>query len=188
MALWYLIVICASRLLVGGTIPFDWRILAPLIVLFEAMTVVSVAHWWRAYHRPMHVAILLAALVWCAASLAVAGEDAVEAVTDGWDFAASQWRESPSLTWVREHGEGHTLYSNWPPAVYFYANRIARQLPDSDEVRHDLPNFAEALRASNGVIVGFDEKSPDVVAPDSLAKILGLHPIARLSDGTIWGP
>jgi hypothetical protein len=187
MALWYVTVVCVSRLLVGGTIPFDWRIGAPFISLFEIMAVVSMAHWWRAYHRPMHVVILLATLVWCAASVIVTGNDAVAAITDGSDFAASQWRESPSLAWVREHGKGHTLYSNWPPAVYFYAHRIARELPDSDEVRHDLSDFADVLRASNGVIVAFDEKSPDVVAPDSLAKLLGLRTIARFSDGTVWG-
>jgi hypothetical protein len=187
MAFFYLAVICVSRLLVGGTIPFDWRIMAPLIVLLEIMTVVSVAHWWRAYHRPLQVCILLVALTWGAASAVLTSNDAIEAVTNGSDFAASQWRESPSLAWVRERGKGYALYSNWPSAIYFHAHRIARELPDSDEVRHELSDFAKVLRASNGIIVGFKERSPDVVAPDSLAKLLGLRTLARFPDGTVWG-
>ncbi len=184
----YLVALCGARLFVGGTIPFDWRILSPVIVLLEIIVVTSVAHWWRAYHRPVHVAIVVAALVWVGASAWVTASHANDAVSEGSDFAASAWRESPVLQWVRHNGAGHTLYSNWPPAVYFHAHRIARELPDSDEVREELPEFGKVLRASNGVIVGFRERSPDVVAPDSIARLLGLRPIATLPDGTIWAP
>lgn len=188
MALWYMIVVCASRLFVGGTIPFDGRILSPLIVLVELAVVVSAAYWWRAYHRPVHVLIVVLALAWGGASATITANDASDAVTDGSDFAATEWRDSPLVDWVRRYGRGHTLYSNWPPAVYFHTRRIARELPDTMEVRHDLSDFTETLRQSNGLIVGFRDSSPDVVAPDSLAKLLKLHPVARFPDGTVWGP
>lgn len=186
MALWYLIVLLASRLFVGGTIPFDWRILSPIITLLDVMVVVSVAYWWRAYHRPMHIILTVLALTWGVASGFSTVNDAIEAVTDGLDFASSDWRDSPTLAWVRANGNGHTLYSNWPPAVYFHTNRIARELPDSDEVRHDLRDFADALHESKGLIVAFNDSSPDVVSPDSLAKLLDLKRVAKFEDGAIW--
>jgi hypothetical protein len=188
MACWYLAVVCASRLFVGATIPLDWRILSPLIVLLELMIVVSLAYWWRAYHRPMHILVTVLALAWGIAAAVASSNDALEVVTDGSDFGTTAWHDSPTLAWVRAHGTGHTLYSNWPPAVYFHAHRIARELPDSDEIRHDLPDFADALRSSNGLIVGFKEPSPDVIAPDSIAKLLHLRPLATFPDGTIWTP
>jgi hypothetical protein len=184
----YVLVLGASRLFVGGTIPFDWRILSPVIVLLEIIVVTSAAHWWRAYHLPVHIAIGAAALVWGVSSAWVTFDDASYAATEGSDFANVEWRQSPVLAWVRQSGNGHTLYSNWPPAVYFHTRRIARLLPDSTEVRDDFREFGETVRASNGVIVGFNEKSPDVVAPDSIAGLLGFRLIARFSDGAIWGP
>jgi 4-amino-4-deoxy-L-arabinose transferase-like glycosyltransferase len=184
----YVVVVFASRLFVGRSIPFDWRILSPMIVLLELIIVVSVAHWWRGYHRPVHVAVAVVALLWIGASASVAANDGYYAATEGSDFANVEWRESPVLAWVRQYGRGHTLYSNWPPAVYFHTGRIARETPDWDEVKTDLPNFSEALRTTNGVIVGFNERSPDVVAPDSVARLLQLRVIARFRDGTIWAP
>ena len=182
---WYLIVLIASRAFVGGTIPFDWRILAPLIVLLEVMAVASIAHWWHAYHRPLHVAIGLVAAVWLVAAGAVTFNDAQWAATEGSDFAASEWRNSPLVAWVRANGRGHPLYSNWPPALYFHAHRIARELPDSTAVA-DLPDFANAVRKGHGYIVAFDAPSPDVIPPDSLATLLHLQRVARTSDGTVW--
>jgi hypothetical protein len=182
---WYLIVLVASRAFVGGTIPFDWRILAPLIVLLEVMAVASVAHWWHAYHRPLHVAIGIVAAAWLVAAGVVTFNDAQWAATEGSDFAASEWRASPLVAWVRANGRGHPLYSNWPPALYFHAHRIARELPDST-ARNDLPDFAEAVRKGHGYIVAFDSPSPDVIPPDSLAALLHLERVVRTSDGTVW--
>lgn len=183
---WYLAVLCAARLFVGGTIPFDWRILSPVIVLLEVMVMVSLAHWWRATHRPVRVVIAVVGVVWIVSAAATSVDDIMAAVTDGSDFASTDWRDSPTLAWVRAHGEGHTLYSNWPPAVYFHTGRIAREIPDSLEVRHELGDYAETMRDSKGLLIGFREWSPDVVAPDSIAKLLNMREVARFDDGTVW--
>ncbi|HEV2641273.1 MAG TPA: hypothetical protein VGT98_01130, partial [Candidatus Elarobacter sp.] len=100
-------------------------------------------------------------------------------------FAATTWRQSPLVAWVRARGRGHPLYSNWPPALYFHAGRIARELPDSTDAQ-DVSGFAERLRADRGYVVGFDAPSPDVIAPRTLAAQLGLREIARTSDGAVW--
>jgi hypothetical protein len=182
----YVVVIVCARLFVGGTIPFDWRILAPLIVLLELMIVVAVAHWWHAVHRPFHAVIAVVAVAWIAASATVTARDGYAAMTDGSDFAATEWRTSPLLAWVRAHGTGHTIYSNWPPAVYFHTGRIARELPDTTETRTLLGDFAQTFRESRGVLVAFTVRSPDVVPPDSIATQLGFRQVVRFDDGAIW--
>lgn len=181
----YLVVVLAARAFVGGTIPLDWRILAPLIVLMEIMAVAAIGYWWRAYHLPLHATIAVVALVWLAAAATATTNDAVYAVTEGSDFAGSSWRQSPLVAWVRDHGTGRPLYSNWPPALYFHAHRIARELPDSTD-REDVAGFAEQLRRDHGYLVGFDEPSPDFISPSTLARELGLHQVVRTQDGAVW--
>ena len=181
----YVVVVLAARAFVGGTIPLDWRILAPLIVLMEIMAVTAIGYWWRAYHFPLHATIALVALVWLAAAATATTNDAVYAATEGSDFAGSSWRKSPLVAWVREHGAGRPLYSNWPPALYFHAHRIARELPDSTDPE-DVAGFGEQLRRDHGYLVAFDEPSPDFIAPSTLAHELGLHQVVRTQDGAVW--
>ncbi|MES2358105.1 MAG: hypothetical protein V4529_07145 [Gemmatimonadota bacterium] len=181
----YVAVIVASRAFVGGTIPFDWRILAPLIVLIEIEAVAAIGYWWRAYHLPVRVAIAAVALVWLGATATATVNDAVYATTEGSDFANTSWRNSPLTAWVRANAAGRPLYSNWPPALYFHANRIARELPDSADPG-DMSGFAERIRADHGYVVAFDERSPDFVAPETLARDIGLHQVVRTADGAVW--
>jgi hypothetical protein len=181
----YVAIIVASRAFVGGTIPFDWRILAPLIVLIEIEAVAAIAYWWRAYHFPMRVAIAIVALVWLGATTTATVNDAVYATTEGSDFANTSWRDSPLTAWVRANAVGRPLYSNWPPALYFHANRIARELPDSTDPE-DMTGFAERIRANHGYVVAFNERSPDFIAPETLARDIGLHQVVRTTDGAVW--
>ncbi|MEO8946097.1 MAG: hypothetical protein ABI338_06320, partial [Gemmatimonadaceae bacterium] len=181
----YIIVILASRAFVGGTIPLDWRILAPLIVLTEIASVTAVGYWWRAYHFPVHAAILVVGIAWLGAAATATINDAIYATTEGSDFAGANWRSSPLIAWVRAHGKGHPLYSNWPAALYFHAQRIARELPDSTDAG-DISGFAAQIRADDGYMVGFDEPSPDFIAPETLARELGLRQVVRTSDGAVW--
>ena len=182
----YVGVLVVCRLFVGGTIPFDWRILSPVIVLVEAMTVVSFAHWWRASGTAIRAIMAVIGVVWVVSAGATSFDDAMYAVTEGSDFASTVWRESPMLAWVRRYGDGHTLYSNWPPAVYFHTGRIAREIPDSVEVRQQLGEYGDAMRESKGLLIAFREWSPDVVPPDSIAGLLRMREVARFPDGVVW--
>ena len=181
----YIVVVLASRAFVGGTIPLDWRILAPLIVLIEIAVVTAIGYWWRAYHFPVHATIAVLGLIWFIATVTVTANDAIYAGTEGSDFAGSKWSQSPLTAWVRDHATGRPLYSNWPPALYFYAHRIARELPDSTD-QQDVSGFAEKIRVNHGYVVGFDERSPDFMSPETLARELGLHQVVRTADGTVW--
>jgi hypothetical protein len=181
----YIIVILLSRAFVGGTIPLDWRILAPVMVLVEIGAVTAVGYWWRAYHFPMHAAILIVGIVWLGAAATATINDGIFATTEGSDFAGANWRSSPLIAWVRANGNGHPLYSNWPPALYFHAHRIARELPNSAD-SGDVSGFADQIRADRGYVVGFDEPSPDFMSPQKLARMTGLRQVVRTADGTVW--
>jgi hypothetical protein len=181
----YLVVVVASRAFVGGTIPLDWRILAPFILLFEIAAIVSIGYWWRAYHGPIRTVIALIGVAWLGAAATVTVNDAVYAVTEGSDFAGSDWRESPLTAWVRANGAGHPLYSNWPAALYFHADRVARELPKKTRPQ-DVAVFGALLRKNRGYVVAFNEPSPDFVPPDSIARATGMHPIVRAADGVVW--
>lgn len=182
---WYVVVVLASRAFIGGTIPLDWRILAPLIVLIEIAVVTAIGYWWRAYHFPVRATIAGLALIWIGAAMTVTVNDAIYAATEGSDFAGTRWRLSPLAAWVHDHATGRPVYSNWPPALYFYAHRIARELPDSTDPG-DVSGFADQIRADHGYVVGFDERSPDFMSPATLARDIGLRQVVRTADGTVW--
>ena len=181
----YLAVVLTSRAFVGGGIPLDGRILAPFIVLVEISTVTAIAYWWRAYHFPVHAALTAIGLVWLAASVTATANDAIYAATVGSDFASESWRHSPLIAWVKEHAGGHPVYTNWPPALYFHAHRIARELPDSTDPE-DVSGFGELIRSNHGYVVGFDERSPDFMNPTELARRIGLQQVVRTADGAVW--
>ena len=182
---WYIIVVLASRAFVGGTIPLDGRILAPLIVLIEIAVVTAIGYWWRAYHFPVHATITVLALIWFGAATTVTVNDAIYASTEGSDFAGARWSRSPLTAWVRDHAAGRPIYSNWPPALYFYAHRIARELPDGTDPE-DISGFADQIRSDHGYVVGFDERSPDFMSAATLAHDIGLYQVVRTADGTVW--
>ncbi|MGE5099697.1 MAG: hypothetical protein ACM3SX_06905, partial [Deltaproteobacteria bacterium] len=72
-------------------------------------------------------------------------------------------------------------------AIYFHAHKPAWLLPDTRDVSL-LRTFGDTLASRHAVVVAFDTFSPDCVPPDSVAAIAGLRTIARLADGTIYGP
>jgi hypothetical protein len=183
----YLAVLVASRVAADPSIPFDDRLLSPLILLAEIGLVIGVTVWWR--RTPvawMRTVVTVAGLVWGMASLRVVGAHVMDALRDGEDFASSDWRYSPTVAWVRANAGGATLYTNWPAAVYFHAARGSHELPRSLDPL-TLRRFGERMVRQHGVLVGFDTPNADGVSPDSIASRLRLQPLARLADGTVWG-
>jgi hypothetical protein len=151
--------------------------------------------WWRvrAERRGARRASSLAAraaaaaavAAWLAGSLALTTRNVGYVVRNGSDFAGEQWRESPLLAYVRGRARGRALYSNWPPAIYFHTGRLSRDLPDALDSA-TLAAFARRLAATRGLVVAFDAPSPDVASPDSIARRLRLHRVARFDDGSAW--
>jgi len=176
----YLAVLINARLFVGDAIPFDFRILSPLMLLLVVLIALSAGSVWKR----SRVAISVFAL-WLVASAVVSEDISHEAITEGSDFASSEWRHSPTIDWIRSRAAGVALFTNWPAAVYFKTGRTSHDIPQSLDTA-ELREFHDILKDDNGVFVAFNEYNTDYPPSDSIAHDAGLVPIEKLSDGTVW--
>ena len=187
LALCYVVVLLASRLLADPYIPFDNRLLAPLFVLVAVIVAVAISVWWRDSRVPLRVVCAAGLLAWLGASLTVTTDEISWALENGQDFDQQQWRASPLLAWARANAPHRPLYSNWAPAVYFHLHRSSHEIPDTGDA-DVLRAFVDTLRARDGVVLFFDIPSPDQVGADTLANAPGLTRLARVADGTVLAP
>jgi hypothetical protein len=183
----YVVVVVASRLVADPGIPFDERILSPLVLLLTTAIVVAMTVLWPYAGLLVRWLSIAAFSVWTGFSAAASVSDAIFATTEGSDFSNTDWRTSETIAWVRDHAAEVPLYSNWPPALYFYEHRQVWMLPEPGDSA-DLKSFVDTLTARHGLVVAFDAPSPDVVPPDTIAKRVGLRVLIRLHDGTIYRP
>jgi hypothetical protein len=181
----YLAVLLSARMFVGDAIPFDFRLLAPAIMLAEAAIVVLVADYVSHANWPARLAVGVVALLWFGGSVTVSSSTALEAITDGSDFSASDWRDSPTLEWVQTGGKRWTIFTNWPPAVYFRTGRTAHDIPQSLDTA-DLREFGQILSEGHGAFVAFDSYNTDYPPTDSIAHAMRLVEVAHFQDGEIW--
>lgn len=183
----YVVVLVASRLLADPNIPFDNRILSPLFVLIAVIAAIAIREWWSQRGVPARVACAVLVLAWFAASLTVTQDEVSWALENGQDFAQEQWSQSPLLEWAHTNAPQKPLYTNWPAAVFFHLHRTAHELPNDSTVDL-LRAFADTLRARNGVVIVFDQPSPDQIGASALQRSSGLRQIARVTDGRVFAP
>ena len=107
------------------------------------------------------------------------------ALAEGNDLASVEWRESPTIAWVRTAAAGRVLFTNWPAPLYFHAHRATHTLPEVLDAL-TLHRFRDRLEHQHGLVVAFSAPSVDVASPDSLAARLQLRAVARLGDGIVW--
>jgi hypothetical protein len=181
----YVGTLIAARAFVGDAIPFDFRLLAPAILLTEAAIVVALAAFlWRA-GRTARMAAATVAGLWLIGSVSVSSLNAADTIADGSDFGSSEWRTSPTIGWVKSQGARWMIFTNWPAAVYFRAGRIARDIPQSLDTA-ELREFSEILRERHGAFVAFSSYNTDYPPSDSIARAAGLVEAERFSDGKVW--
>ncbi len=182
----YLGLVLAARVLADPNIPLDERILVPAMVFVTAAAAVPIAAWWRGAASWSRVVGAVALVAWGVGSVVVTRDLTRYALETGNDYADICWRGSPVIAWVREHGAGHALLSNASVAVFFQADRVAREMPT--DMRADLlARFADTLAARRAYVVLFDQSCASTIEqPDSLVGALGLVAEARLSTGSVW--
>jgi hypothetical protein len=184
----YLALLIVSRLIADPGIPFDERILSPVIVLCTTIAATGIALWWRSTRAELpKIALCGALLGWWFGAASAMWVDASYVMAWGSDFAGDPWHRSELLVWGRAHGRGHPLYTNWPVVPYFYLGRPARDIPRVNESAQ-LGEFADSVRATGGLVLAFDVPGIEYVPVDSLAKVAGLRMVARLHDGAVFGP
>ncbi len=176
----------AARLVADPGIPFDGRLLAPLFYLAALGAAVSLALGWLAWSRLGRAISLGATLVWAWRAAEVLRDNYAEISQHGTGYASDEWRDSAVSRWLRSEGRRYAIFTNHPMIVYAQAHRASRELPDTltDDV---VRGFRESLLAHHGVVVGFAHGYRRVVPADTLAARLGLEPLVRSPEGTVWG-
>jgi hypothetical protein len=183
----YAAVLVASRALADPAIPFDGRILLPLLLLGELATVAAAAALWRTRGLATRLTIVAAAAAWCWGSLSIDRENLEYARQEGSDFAGWSWRNSALMEWTRADRGAHTIYTNWPSAVWFHTGRNAREVPQRYEAR-SLPEFGARIRGARGAVVMFNALAADALPLDALVRAGALRQIYSDSSGSIWVP
>ena len=183
----YAAVLVASRLLADPGIPFDERILVPLFLLVAIGVAITVAAWWRGARRIARGVAAILLVAWFAASFRASEDDVEWVLENGSDFAQAQWTASPLLAWARANAARRPLYSNWPAAIVFHLHRAARETPN-DSTAALLRAFADTVRVRAGIVLAFDQPSPDQIGVAALARAPGLRAVARFADGTAFAP
>lgn len=181
----YVAVVLASRLLADPGIPLDERILAPLMMLLETGAVTALAVEWRGWRAPARAAAAALVAAWCAGALSVEMDDARYALETGNDYADVAWSGSRLIAWVREHGAGRPLFTNYPTALYFHAGRMSRMLPAAPTPA-EARAFADTVAARHGLIIAFDRSSEFNASPDSLLHLIPAVRVARAGDGAVY--
>jgi hypothetical protein len=185
IALAYIALVFASRLLADHDIPFDFRMTVPLVPLAVAAVTIVAARAWRVISKPARVFGVLAFLGWAGAAVRANYQQISDALADGGDFASAEWTNSPTLAWVRTQGASREIFTNLPCEVWFHLDRQVRNLPDSTDAKTML-EFSAKLRATNGVMIAWNLQSPETAHTDSIAVRAGLVRLTTLDDGRVW--
>jgi hypothetical protein len=184
----YVGVLVASRLVADPNIPFDERILAPVMLLGATIAATGIALWWRATASELpRIAIVGALLGWWAAASSHTYNEATWVLDHGSDFASDQWRHSDLIDWARTEGAAYPLYTNWPVMSYFYLRRPARDVPRLAETAR-MGEFVDSLRLRGGRILEFTWPGIEYVPVDSMMAVRGLRVVARRTDGVVLAP
>jgi hypothetical protein len=180
--LWILIathlgLILGSRLLVDQRIPFDARILLPVLVL---LTVPVVPVLWK---RPLIGPLVL--LVWMGwvGSQDVQGIRTAQAV--GLYYTDARWLGSGLLPWLDAETGETRIYSNEPGFVAFHLRRTARFLPLRTQ---DLGDFLRVWKERPGAILILQPQRPDEWTVDAYLAGLPVEAAFRTRDGVVLLP
>jgi hypothetical protein len=182
----YALLIVIAKTFFGHDIPFDERILSPLILGLGVAVVIALARAWSAWSRMARAAAALAVLCWFGGAALSLGGLERDIGQNGYDFAGLEWRRSETLAWLRREGAGYTLFANHPVPIFVHLHRPSRDVPAS--IAPDtLRAFAAVLAGRPSAIVAFSDTTWEGGPwPAALAGRLGLRQAARLRDGAIW--
>jgi hypothetical protein len=181
----YLFVVVASRLGADPDIPFDWRILSPVMLTCELVAVVVFARVWPSCRPTLRLATLFGASIWMVASARASWTHVTSMRAVGACYDAPQWQQSSLARWLRGAGHDYELYSNKPAAIWNMSHRRSKLLPESDDPI-TLRALSERLRARPSAIIDFPGDFDGTLAPGVVAASVGLKAVRRLDQASVW--
>jgi hypothetical protein len=191
----HLAVLFTARL-VDASVEFTPRTYAPVHYLLTIAAVTSVGAIWMSVPRARLLA-MAAAGTWLVASATATVQLLQYSRTVGLDHARPEERDSPTLAWLRVHGNARPIYTNEPAKIYFHVHRQSRSLPwvvTGDTLHH----LNDALRERPGYVVWFlagraadfvpPPMLPQAMSAEKLQASVALAKVAEFPDGLIWLP
>lgn len=181
----YAALVLVSRLFVDEGIPFDDRMLSPLMVVMDIAAAAALAAAWRSWSVRARRVAAAAGVLWLAASGWATVRAIEEGLGGGWGYGSDAWRGSQLGAWLRTEGRHAAIFTNDPVATFFMTDRPSRDVPatlDDDSVRA----FGRTFAARHAVLVGFPRDLEPMASPDSLAARLGLQKVAEFPAGAVW--
>jgi hypothetical protein len=182
----YLWVVIASRLGADPDIPFDWRILSPVMLTGELVAVVVFARLWPSCRPSLRLATLFGASLWMVASARASWIHVTNMRAVGACYDAPQWQESSLARWLRAAGNDYELYSNNPAAIWHMTHRSSKLLPETDVDPMTLRALSERLHARPSAIIDFRADFDGTLAPGVVPASVGLQAVKRLDQASVW--
>ncbi|MBN2256726.1 MAG: hypothetical protein JW704_02730 [Anaerolineaceae bacterium] len=147
----YFVVLALSRLFFDPFIPFDARILGPILLVIILLTSVLIRDIWSR----LHILIKCALLIMITAIMIVNGYRTYTTMCSyyeqGRGYNSARDHVSETYAYLRNYPDT-PIYSNAPAALYFWIERHTYPLPGSSE----LAGMKQAISQSGGFVVIFD--------------------------------
>jgi 4-amino-4-deoxy-L-arabinose transferase-like glycosyltransferase len=176
--------------------PFDSRLLSPLLVFGVVLVAALPARLGTAATRRASFAVLIAVAALGGANIGRSIDEAARIHNEGVGFDSRYWRESPALAAMRRLPPGTVVFTNGPEVVAFMADHEARSIPawaDSMSLK-ERPGFARELSAfctavKQGAVVLYLEGVNwrwEVPTEEDLRARCPLEAVAVFPDGTLY--
>jgi hypothetical protein len=186
MAACYVATVVTSRLRADADIPFDWRILSPLVLsLHLVVTIALVRHWHVFASRAWRGCAAALVASWFVAAGWNATHNVWSMLTAGACYDGPAWQGSAFARWLRGPGRHYALYSNDPAAVWHLDHRSSWLLPETADAP-TLAVFAERVRARPSAVLGFASAFDPTADPRQLASLVGLFEQQASDLVTVW--
>ena len=180
---WHLIVLVVLRA-ISHVIPFDRRMLAPVLLLVTLAIGIVLAAAWDG-HRRFRWALAAALLGWAVFAVRDDVELARLARRDGLEYAARQRRNSPSIAWLRSEADSFAIFTNAHATAYFNAGRHVRPLP-LQWTAAERDRFADTVRARRGLIAVFEYPASKVPPARKLISELPVRLVEQFDDAAFY--
>lgn len=182
----YLAVVVGSRMFADPRIPFDDRMLAPVLVFVTvafAASAVELARWGGHWGL---IVLTVAVAAWSVPAFLQA-RGLVSLVNQrGMYFTFMGWTVDPVLRWVEnESGAYDRIYTDDPALVYFQTGRHARALP---LVGEDLEAFRGRFREAPAAVVILYPPQVGNLPDEDFVQLLGLRTVVRTRLGAVYVP
>ncbi len=187
VAVCYIAMLTYARLFVGGSIPLDDRLLAPLFLVLGLTTLVSLQQWLTTQSASLRRTVYVAALLWLVLAVRQSLTGLRSVLADRDDYGSEYWTDTPVADWMRTSGRAYTLYSDDPVGTYFVSGRPSRDVPPM-LIADTTALFGALLRSTHGAIIDYPESFDNATDAGIIARALGMCLVVASEDGNVWTP